>query len=750
MARSMLQFYLRPDTSNYYQDTTAGVVITATAVPLSYAPMQWKDTDLQWKRSPKYAGIFRSFVVPISFVKDGLSILRHVRYTQGIEGKCLLEIRRLNQDTQLYDTYYVGDVDFSQSSDNEYFFQVTIMDGGLAAIIKAYDMTPQKVSLYASDAKLINMDGLTFQNTYSYGTLIPTGQAAQSTQIIGLSSANFRSAWDTYALPPDGDIATGTALGSVSMDMDGAGGVAARGSIPNNNYFYLADKGSTVKVILNQQLQLRNPNLLSGRSIKLSFWALHWSDATGNTVISKQLWADPLSWLTIGGTRTYGSTNPAKGTVAFTGVAKKDKIFIFYVVDSLTPSPNNWAYELDLYDGEPITDSVQVQTYYRLPASKPRSLTILQFWQKIIAQVAGSGTYTAVSTFLSNPVYQTIDSNPSNVKITCGDALRELYQDARGNVSDPAIKTSIDDFHSAMRAVYMAGIGVEGNVARLEHLSYFFDNSTVSASLGLVKNLRRDTPHEFLFNQIKAGFERQSYDAVNGKDEFNTDQFYTTPGIRAPKQIDMQSHYRADMYGIEFTRYNLSGKKTTDSESDNDIFLVETKPVIGSSGAYDLARPQNDFGNSATGVIDPTTAFNLSLSPKRNLLRNSPLISVATHLMSGALKFRTSDKNEYLVSKLSNSVGILAENADVPITSLGDPLFLPILFVFETEVPTDIAALIEANPYGRIEFKWRNKKTGELIDQAGFIYEVGIHPADNAVYTWKLLACPDTDLSKLK
>ena len=766
MSRSTFRYYLRPDNISYYRVIGGSVSTTTVETPLSTAPMSWKDTDLGWIRKPEYAGIFRTFVVPVSFVRDGATILRYVRYTQGTEGRCILEIHRHGKKdssgipTDEYELFYSGDVDFSQATDSDFFFQAAILDGGLSALIKAYSAKPCLIPIQSSDAKTLYMDGRVLESVFPFGTLTdgsfssaPTTPNNNHYNPTSGHGGDYNLSWDMYHLPMQGDIATGVTQNIFELDMDSAGGYPTTGSATNNNYAYRATRATDITVKINQPFEYK-ASLGANRDIIARFVAVHWSAATGAVVNSAILWTDPLGPV-IGTSGTAGMhsfvSNPVTGSATFTGVAIDDRIFVFCRITGIFTSPaTGWttggSFDLYFYDPEIAANAIEIKTAARLAASNIRSYTLAQAWDKIIADITGGAPYSAVSDFLNNPMLRVIDNSPYNTCISSGDAVRGLNTDTSGNPADPAIKTTLDDFYRSMSAIYMVGIGVEGTVARLEPLSYFFDNTKVIADLGLISGLKIGVAKEYLYNQIKIGYEKQSYDAVNGKDEFNTVQVYSTPAIRIKAEENKLSTYRADSYGIEFTRYNLTNKKNTDSESDNDVFLIESRQTINVGGGYELARLQNLPGNSATGILQPATAYNLSLSPKRNLFRNAPMISTAMHLVSGSLTFQTADKNQNLISQLGS--GIVIESSDVFIGALDAPLFLPIYFTFETQVPINMPELIAATPYGRINLKWRNRKQ-ELISLGGFITEVGIKPADNSIYTYKLLAAPDTDLSKL-
>lgn len=59
---------------------------------------------------------------------------------------------------------------------------------------------------------------------------------------------------------------------------------------------------------------------------------------------------------------------------------------------------------------------------------------------------------------------------------------------------------------------------------------------------------------------------------MNGRDEFRFTTEYTTGIDITDNVLELISPYRADVYGIEFLSQKR-GQDTTDSESDNDVFL---------------------------------------------------------------------------------------------------------------------------------------------------------------------------------
>jgi len=166
--------------------------------------------------------------------------------------------------------------------------------------------------------------------------------------------------------------------------------------------------------------------------------------------------------------------------------------------------------------------------------------------------------------------------------------------------------------------------------------------------------------------------------------------------------------------------------------------------------AYNLNRPSvtgksdNSAYSNISGIPNPSSAFNIpELTPAAmRIANNSLLASTLFNLAPGALKFQTADRNAFLSATL-NGVTI-TERADVDIHDLGDPLFLPFILEFDTEVPINFADLLNLAAKGHIEVPYNNKLF------YGFPLQVTSKPAFRESQTWKLLCSPKTNLADLQ
>lgn len=109
----------------------------STPLVLTHAPDGWDETLVKWVRSDKYYGLFRSFTVPMRFVKEGAHKLKELYADYGIEAEATLLIEMLNRSTWTYETYFEGEVDFSKIKITDQFVEANLIEGGLVKYIKA-------------------------------------------------------------------------------------------------------------------------------------------------------------------------------------------------------------------------------------------------------------------------------------------------------------------------------------------------------------------------------------------------------------------------------------------------------------------------------------------------------------------------------------------------------------------------------------------------------------------------------------
>ncbi len=317
--------------------------------------------------------------------------------------------------------------------------------------------------------------------------------------------------------------------------------------------------------------------------------------------------------------------------------------------------------------------------------------------------------------------------------ITSGDAIRGIV--------GAKLKTSFRDFFQSINSTLNIGFSVENGKPTLEAKSYYYKSNLPAANVGTIKNFSLEPADEYMYNSVKIGYQNQNYDELNGRDEFNATQVYSLPVTRIQKELNLVSPYRADCFGIEYTRINLSGKDSTDSKGDNDTFFIYIKPDL--EPARTVYRPErSESYTSVTGVLSPTNVFNLKLSPKQCLKRHGDYLrSILHRLEAKQVTFESADKNTDLVTVDLNGVRT-AEKDSITVTKLRESIFLPYMASITAAFPKNILSLLDKFPTGFIKFTYKGS------DFQLFILEASVDVAKNKEQEFRGLLAPNNDLFK--
>lgn len=710
--KDFLYFILNENGEPYVADWRTGLVSvgskntllgpTGSPAFLQKSPDGWKDIEVKYSRNLKYWGLFRDFTLQLKFSRDGATILKYLFYNYGIEAYAKLVILKADRSTWpvKYKTWYTGELDFSQFQQDRTFVTCNVMQGGLVKYLKAYEGTQYELSL--NNYKLVKFDGIDIVNSISY-------TAADQTQMTffiahgDLSNRAYDLTWlQVSLLNVDGTVINAAGESTLPLIKYDSNTPYDDNRNPDN-YFLQATADITVNFSATITVSLEN-----GQSVELYI-----KNSNGSRISLLTLNAPSNPQL-------VPFSNSQTFTISTTiNVAAGEKLYLI--------SQLYFAVALDTVASAAYTGfDFSVQYTSKGQTSFVKAISMFDLANQLAVKISG-GLCQAKSDLLTQS---------EEYVVTSGDAIRGI---------DPAvIKTSVQDAFQSFFSRFMAGMSVENEKLVIESLTYYFQDSVI-LDLGNVDQLIISVAEDIMFNTILAGYKPQQYDNANGKYEFNSEQHYTTPITRISKELNIESAFRADPYGMEFLRVNYDGKNTTDNiHADNDTFFVNIDPdAITNDGPlhYILNRPAY---YSVTGIPSADTIFNLKLTPKRGIYALGPLLHSCLDRLDGKnITFVSADKNKDL-TVVETAIGpTVAEGSSELISGLGQKLFLPYYFQFTTQVPVNLQEIIDANPYGQIAFTWKGVK------YYGYLWEGGVKPGTNDVQEWKLLAATNNDMTKL-
>lgn len=735
MTDNIFRFHFLSDNNTYFHVGSNGVSESPVKTWVDSCVDGWQDAQVAFKRSENYWGAFREYSLPVKFVKDGAKILRYVVYTKGFTGTCIVLIEKLNRSSRQYEYWYDGYADFSQMDDQEDYFSVTLLERGLVGIIKNREDVEYEIPLVGSDLITGNLDGVKL--------------GSRSSWILGDSikdDPDFPALehFNTGMLPLAGESFMTTPVGN---DIQAGSFIIPR---DENYHLYGADINntpfSTAKTTLKTtskwfnisytgQLEMRvnlegHENLVGTRTYKVEIYA-GVTNASGSRVGSKTV--------KLGESPIIQDAVWTDFTVSFSGllgeIDEGSTVSLYTRYVRLTGSSSTITRKSYFFTSNSI---LHINYQAMVPETQFDGLRYIDLFKRLISKIT-DGQFTAASTFLSNTDTSSsfrksnYDNSPYNTIVTSGDGLRFI--------DGAVIKTSLRDLYKDAWSRWCLCLFLDGNVVRLEPLSYVLSNN-ILMDVGPIAKPGVKLYTKALFNLINVGYNSYDNSNVEGKNEFNAGlTFLVKDNIVVKNTDDIISPYRADVYGIESTRAETLDKDRMDNRSDNSVFVIEVNPVPNPiSGWFSVYRPSGTI----TGVDDPDGIYNIALSPKRALLRHLPRIR--SFIKTGILEFQTTEKNSELSSNIGTGLITETENINlVAETMYGNsvaPLFEPYLLSFDCPPKYNTAEILGLQTAGCIRY------SDNGIQRKGFIMDVGVKPATQDKYGFILLSHVDNDMTK--
>lgn len=649
---------------------------------LKHAPEEWDETSIRWKRSTKYYGISRDFTLPLKFVEDGAKFLRSVYYSEYTEAKASLKIYSHVDLTVGYKIIYEGTFDFSTFIDYDDYVEINIADNSIEAKIKANEAKEYEFNINSKAQHKISMPE------------IPK---------IDRVSGNVSSAdWTAKYLAPAFIFSTiddtETDLFKINESEEGS----------TTNWDNIVNPSNNLHVIeafedaeLNVKLSISIAGIIERNYANISF-AVYDDDHDDNedengAIIIKDIFANGLFEYEF-------NLNIEAG---------KRYFFIFRTL----PYSTTWKDDLPVINGESST----IEISYSNPT---KQLTFKGFradevFNMLMEKMTGI-----------NPEYE--NEALGQIKISSGDGIR--------NIEDAKLKTSFADFFKSIHSVTGYCMGLEHDLPVLAPYEYFFNKDLQIFQLGDVVDMEIKPATDFLYGNIKVGYKNQSYEEELGRDEYNTQQEYSTNLIRSSKTLDLVSVYRADHLGIRKIRIDLqsANDEHEDREADNDIFMVFTERTPFDNNIY-KAITAEDF-ESVEGIEGRKDAINLHISPKRNLHNHSSFIKGCL-MGTNALLFETAKKDVDVVTTDQN--GKVVERRNVYMSELHNALFTPIIAKFLAPINFSKINDLENKNNGYISFRYRGKML------KGFLIETSANISRTNTVEFTVLLTPNINLNNL-
>lgn len=685
-----------------YWNNNGNVDVSATPVPLPETPDGWQEKSIKYARDTTYLSLFRSFSDPIKYVRNAAFIIRYILYTLGTEAKIFQVIHRLDKTFGggwILRYFYRGELDLSQAVDDDNHVTASIMEGGLSKFVKANENTQYNIDIDVPEAVYVKMDGLLLKQKASYlisNGGLPNDLGGATIQMTLLSN----EAVSPINAVTQNRVKTGNSAGALW----GA-----------NTYFLLtgsADTQVTINWDFNVYLELATGvGGVNPTSIILQLIELESDTVTNNIGIQTLGVHDPIL--------IYNHKHHFQGS--FTTTIPAGRRVMLYVTAN-----QNRDFTYFTYDNDGTFD---ISYTYIHRTTYVKCLRLGFVAQKLLDKMTGGG-YQFVSNYLTQEWF--------GLLLSCGDAIRGF--------TGSSIRISWSELFKSVNVPSNICSGQRNQQLYIERKADAFQ-STILLNLGEGKSLTISQAKDYQINRVQIGYPNTDTEDVNGRDEFNVTQLWTSSVTKgANKMLDLVSIVKASMYEIELLRINTDGKTTTDDNADRTPYFIDADLIQNTGNAgepaiyYNLRRDYNQY--VVSGLISSATAFNVRLHPELCLRRHSNyLASVFFHVRASTLNFESSDKNASVVMVQGGQT--IVGQKKIPIVTFGAPLFLPFIFNVESPMPDNTIPVMDAGPDGTFQFSYNGEP------YLGFPLEVAIQPANKPSQETTMLCSPVTDLSQL-
>ena len=281
-----------------------------------------------------------------------------------------------------------------------------------------------------------------------------------------------------------------------------------------------------------------------------------------------------------------------------------------------------------------------------------RCISPLQLITKIVRSITGEETAVSIAADDAGLIAKTY--------LLPGEELRQI--------STAKVYSTFGNFADWMEAVFGYTYRVVGDELQFVHRSAVFVDE-VAKTIDNFRDVKLSIVDDLIYTTIEAGYSKKEYGEIDGRLEKNFTNYYSTGFSLTDKKLTLQSKYRADSYGLEFTA-RKSESETKDDKADEDVFFIR------------IAE------NASTGVNTYQPSNNDDYNPSVCVENNKAFIAVFGNGKAVTLTMTSSDGNNAL-----GSVEIAA----------GTALFTAAELEFTTddmEMPSDINALVQLDYKG--------------------------------------------------
>lgn len=622
----------------------------------------WDDIEATYKRDG-YGGVVRSFTSKFEFAGDARKRLLSLFDDDYLSSSAKISLA-VRDDDMAYRERFSCDMDFTTMEDDGVTLSMNAVDNDVAAIIKAKKGADYEYPVdVIKESETLEYDGIEINEQVKWQFVSNVSGGTSEADVIPLeASTSNRYTIPIYKVSEDVTIGNKTEFD----DQQGR---------DDSSFFITAVNDTVIELEISIDAMVKSVSQFANNILYYVYgyvFTVYKFLDNGQTVMAAELKVDTH----------YGAYEQKNGySRTFQTLRKGEKMQI----KAILSCSNNGVYRYYTYNLLP-TSYVKATWHNRL--SQPVNIDVVKpstLLNRLLKSMNGGNDGI------------TGEIEPSE---RFGKAVLCAAESIRG-IPQAKMYSSFTKFCEWMEAVFGYVYAIDGKTVRFMHRESCFENA-VYKHVYEYSDYKLSVDEGLVFSHVNVGYDKQDYDSVNGRDEFNFTNQYTTGMLNTENSLDLISPYRADSFGIEFLA-EKRGEDTTDSESDNDLFFAGVRL---SGGKYLLDRTE-----AVEGVNSPSTIFNAMFSPSSMAEANRSYIGACTDKLS----FASSDGNSEV------TIGGRKENRDI---ATEGAIFSVKSVSFETpdtELPESLNGLVTLHHAGKdvtgfisdVDFRYTKRKAAE-------------------------------------
>lgn len=639
-------------------------------------PEGWDNGTLKLERNDEYHSLVEYYDQSLIFddaqsngLEGGLSYIRNIQYTQGIDAQITILIEISEDEGDNYETIFEGLIDNATTKEVDFY--------KLECGVKRNDFWSKFInrkSIPVDLSKSTDEDGNAITPIDSFTLPLPS----QKLRVKYQSSTDELSDIFNTVFYGSADNITNNQYWQVDFPVETLNEIEQKFTLPNATNPDEPVSNLTVKYAGDYDFS----------SIKIYAW----KETPSSKIPLKRLFGGPTYdyadfVLNINGTEYLFTHSEAffNGVDLFDGIVSKFTYSANHAIDANAEvkiyaklndtvagggDPFIWMAStlVDISSILIIADTVS-------PATETESFLIKDAAESIISKLVGAEDVV----------------NSDYITSGCG----ELFAIMKGlhvrgySLADKPFAMSFDQWWNGANPIFNLGLGYERGGSpetdkiRIEQKSYFYD-PTPSINLDFVNNIERSYALNYIFKAIEIGYNKWSAESESGVDDPQSKRTYRTRFASVGKDEKMLSQFIAASLAIEQTRRNRI-EQGKDWRLDEDIIIIAL-----SEGSPEWVPEFDENFDSITGLLNSDARYNIRLSAARNFQRWLDFFSGCLQIpASEEFKFASGEGNYDMTTQLSgDDCEATSASPEPTIDEKGNfdvitPLFVPIVYDFE-------------------------------------------------------------------